>query len=37
MKTMLMCLKWYDNILEKRYAPDGNGAIEAKKPFYRMC
>jgi hypothetical protein len=33
MKTMVMCNKWYDNILEKRYAPDGNGAIEAKNHF----
>jgi hypothetical protein len=40
MKTMVMCLKWYDNILEKRYAPDGNGAIEAKNHFIEcisMC
>ena len=33
MKTMVICRKWYDNILEKRYAPDGNGAIEAKIHF----
>jgi hypothetical protein len=33
MKTMVICRKWYDNIVEKRYAPDGNGAIEAKNHF----
>ena len=33
MIIMVMCRKWYDNILEKRYAPDGNGAIEAKNHF----
>jgi hypothetical protein len=33
MKIMVICRKWYDNTLEKRYAPDGNGAIEAKKHF----
>jgi hypothetical protein len=33
MKTMVMCRNWYDNTLEKRYAPDGNGAIEAKNHF----
>jgi len=33
MKTMIICRKWYDNILEKRYTPDGNGAIEAKNHF----
>ena len=32
-KTMVMCRNWYDNTLEKRYAPDGNGAIEAKNHF----
>jgi hypothetical protein len=40
MKTLVMCNKWYDNILEKRYAPDGNGAIEAKNHFtecVNMC
>ena len=40
MKTMLICHKWYDNILEKRYAPDGNGAIEARNHFIEclsMC
>jgi hypothetical protein len=33
MKTLVICHKWYDNILEKRYAPEGNGAIEAKNHF----
>ena len=33
MKIMVMCDKWYDNTLEKRYAPEGNGAIEAKNHF----
>ena len=33
MKTVVMCHNWYDNILEKRYAPEGNGAIEAKNHF----
>ena len=40
MKTMVMCNKWYDNILEKRYSPEGNGAIEAKTHFIesvRLC
>lgn len=40
MKTMVMCHKWYDNTLEKRYAPDGNGSIEAKNHFIesvRLC
>lgn len=40
MKIMVMCNKWYDNTLEKRYAPDGNGAIEAKNHFIesvRLC
>ena len=36
MKTMVMCHKWYDNSLEKRYAPEGNGAIEAKTHFTEM-
>jgi hypothetical protein len=35
MKTMVICRKWYDNILEKRYAPGGNGAIEAKNHFIK--
>ena len=33
MKTVVICHKWYDNIIEKRYAPDGNGSIEAKNHF----
>lgn len=33
MKTIVMCHKWYDNTLEKRYAPEGIGAIEAKNHF----
>ena len=40
MKTMVICRKWYDNTLEKRYAPEGNGAIEAKTHFtecVNMC
>jgi hypothetical protein len=36
MKTLVMCHKWYDNTLEKRYAPEGNGAIEAKNHFTEM-
>ena len=36
MKTMVMCRKWYDNTLEKRYAPEGNGAIEAKNHFIEL-
>jgi hypothetical protein len=40
MKTFVMCNNWYDNTLEKRYAPEGNGAIEAKNHFIEclsMC
>ena len=33
MKIMVIYLKLYDNILEKRYAPDGIGAIESKNHF----
>jgi phospholipid N-methyltransferase len=36
MKTMVMSRKWYDNILEKRYAPEGIGAIEAKTHFIEL-
>ena len=33
MKTLVICHKWYNYTLEKRYSPEGNGAIEAKNNF----
>ena len=33
MRTIVLCNKWYDDTLEKRYTPGGNGAIEAKNHF----
>ena len=33
MKTLVICQKWYDHTIEKRYAPGGNGAIDAEKNF----
>jgi len=33
MKTVVMCHKWYNDTIEKRYAPEGIGAIEAKNRF----
>ncbi len=36
MKTIAMCHKWYSNTLEKRYAPEGDGAIEARKHFSEL-
>jgi hypothetical protein len=33
MKTLVFVNKWYKNIIETRYAPGGNGVIEAHKNF----
>jgi hypothetical protein len=33
MKTLVICNEWYIDTMEKRYAPGGNGAIEAEKNF----
>lgn len=33
MRTIVICNKWHYDILEKRYAPGGNGAIEAENHF----
>lgn len=33
MKTMVLCNKWFNDTMEKRYAPGGNGAVEAEKRF----
>lgn len=33
MKTMVQCNEWFNDTMEKRYAPFGNGAIEAEKDF----
>ena len=36
MKTMVVCHNWYGNTLEKRYAPEGDGAVEAQKHFSEL-
>jgi len=33
MRTLVLCSKWHDHTIEKRYTPGGNGAIEAEKHF----
>lgn len=36
MKTNIVCYKWYSDIIEKRYSPEGVGAIEAKTHFIEL-
>lgn len=36
MKTTTTCYKWYGDIIEKRYSPEGLGAIEAKSHFIEL-
>jgi len=31
MRTLVLCNKWHDDMIEKRYTPGGNGAVEAGK------
>ncbi len=33
MRTLVLCNKWHDDMIEKRYTPGGNGAVEAEKHF----
>ena len=33
MKSLVICKKWYEHTIEKRYSPGGNGAIDAEKNF----
>lgn len=33
MKTMVLCNRWFNDTMEKRYSPGGIGAIEAKNSY----
>jgi hypothetical protein len=33
MKTLVLCNSWFSDVMEKRYAPGGKGALEAEKRF----
>jgi hypothetical protein len=33
LKTMTIANRWFNDMIEERYSPSGNGVIEAKKSF----